>query len=72
MATELYSPMIGKVIELLVKPGDAVEEDEPVLVLEALKMKMPIVAPVNGTLEKFCVEVGQDIETDTVLAIIAE
>ena len=72
MATELYSPMIGKVIEFLVKPGDAVEEDEPVLVLEALKMKMPIVAPVTGTLEKFCVQEGQEVESDTVLAIIAE
>lgn len=72
MAKELRAPMMGKVIEFLVKPGDAVEEDEPVIVLEALKMKMPVGAPVNGKLEKFCVEVGQDVESDTLLAIIAE
>jgi len=45
MATEVHSPMVGKVIELLLKPGDAVEEDEPVLILEALKMKMPVGLP---------------------------
>lgn len=35
-------------------------------------MKMPVGAPVNGKLEKFCVEVGQDVESDTLLAVIAE
>jgi biotin carboxyl carrier protein len=72
MATEVYSPMIGKVVELLVKPGDSVDEDEPILILEALKMKMPVVAPVAGKLDKFLVVPGQDVESDTVLAIIAE
>lgn len=72
MATDVYSPMSGKVVELLLKPGDAVEEDEPVLILEALKMKMPVGAPVTGKLEKYCVKEGQDVESDTVLAIIAE
>lgn len=72
MATEVHAPMIGKVVELLLQPGAAVEEDDPILILEALKMKMPVGAPVGGMLEKYCVEVGQDVESDTVLAIIAE
>jgi biotin carboxyl carrier protein len=72
MATELYSPMTGKVVEFLVKEGDEVEEDEPVLTLEALKMKMPVVAPADGTLKQFCVKEGQDVEGDTVLAIIED
>jgi acetyl-CoA carboxylase biotin carboxyl carrier protein len=62
--------MVGKVVELLVEAGDSVEEDEPVLMLEALKMKMPVVAPADGTLKEFRVKVGDEVESDTVLAII--
>ena len=70
MAEELYAPMVGKVIKVLLKAGDAVEEDEPVLVLEALKMEMPVVSPVDGVIEKICVEAGQEVDSDTLLALI--
>jgi len=70
MATELYAPMVGKVVAFLVEAGSKVEEDEPVLTLEALKMKMPVVAPCDGVLREFCVQVGAEVESDTVLAII--
>jgi len=72
MATEVFAPMQGKVVELLVAEGDEVEEDEPILSLEALKMKIPVVSPADGTVEKFCVQVGQEVEGDTVLALIDE
>ena len=72
MAEELYAPMVGKVIKVLLKQGDEVEEDEPVLVLEALKMEMPVVSPVDGTIEKICVAAGQEVDADTVLALIDE
>jgi acetyl-CoA carboxylase biotin carboxyl carrier protein len=72
MATEVYAPMVGKVIELLVQPGGEVEEDEELLNIEALKMKIPVVAPCDGTLVEFRVQVGDEVESDTVLAIIEE
>lgn len=72
MATEVYAPMQGKVVELLVAPGDQVEEDEPILTIEALKMKISVVAPEDGTLTEFCVTIGQEVESDTVLALIEE
>ena len=72
MATELYAPMVGRVVELLVEAGDEIEEDEPVLTLEALKMKIPVVAPADGTISEICVKVGDDVESDTVLALIDE
>jgi biotin carboxyl carrier protein len=60
------------VLSFLVEPGDVVEEDEPLVMLEALKMEVPVVAPVDGTLQRFCVEVGQSVEADTLLAIIED
>lgn len=70
MATELYAPMVGRVVEVLVEAGDEIEEDEPVLTLEALKMKIPVVSPADGIISEICVKVGDDVESDTVLAVI--
>jgi len=72
MATEVRAPMVGKVVNLLVEPGSKVEEDEPILTLEAMKMEMPIVSPVNGVLKEFLTKVGDQVESDTLLAIIEE
>ena len=72
MATEVYAPMVGKVVNLLVEPGSKVEEDEPILTLEAMKMEMPIVSPVNGVLKEFRIKVGDQVENETLLAIIEE
>ena len=72
MATEVYAPLPGKVVKFLVEEGAKVEEDEPILEIEALKMKMPVVAPCDGVVTKCCVKPGQEIERDTVLAIIGE
>jgi acetyl-CoA carboxylase biotin carboxyl carrier protein len=72
MATEVHAPMVGKVVNLLVEPGSKVEEDEPILTLEAMKMEMPIVSPVNGVLKEFHIKVGDQVESDTLLAIIEE
>ncbi len=70
--TDVYAPMVGKVIELLIAPGEEVEEDEPILLIEALKMKMPVVSPVDGVLDAWYVEAGDDVESDTLLAAIAD
>jgi len=72
MATEVTAPILGRVINFLVEVGDAVEEDEPLLMLEALKMEVPVASPVDGTVEQFCVEQGQSVESGTILAIIQE
>jgi biotin carboxyl carrier protein len=72
VAVEVISPMEGKVLRFLVEVGDEVEEDEPLLMLEAMKMEVPVVAPVDGTIEQFCVEQGQSVESDTVLAILED
>jgi acetyl-CoA carboxylase biotin carboxyl carrier protein len=70
MATEVTVPMVGKIIGLTVKVGDKVEEDDTLATIEAMKMEMPIVAPVGGVIKEIKVAVGQEVEDGTILAII--
>ena len=70
MATEVTVPMVGKIINVTVKVGDKVEEDDQIATLEAMKMEMPIVAPTAGIVKEIKVSAGQEVEADTVLAII--
>jgi acetyl-CoA carboxylase biotin carboxyl carrier protein len=68
MAIEVIAPMVGKVVKVLVEVGQEVEEDEPVLMLEAMKVEMPVVAPEDGTVKAIHVKEGQTVESDMVLA----
>jgi biotin carboxyl carrier protein len=53
-----------------VKVGDRIEENDQVAVLEAMKMEMPIVAPVTGTVKEVSVKAGQEVEAEAVIAVI--
>ena len=70
MATEVTVPMVGKIVNVLCKVGDKVSEDDQIATLEAMKMEMPIVAPASGVIKEIKVTAGQEVDADTVLAII--
>ena len=53
------APMAGKVLEILDKVGEAIAEDDEVIVLEAMKMENSIFAPEGGTVKEIKVNVGQ-------------
>ena len=70
MATEVTVPMVGKIISVQVKVGDQVNENDQIATLEAMKMEMPVVAPVGGAVKEIKVEAGQEIDAETVIAVI--
>ena len=70
MAQNVTAPMVGKIVDIKVKVGDRVQEDDEIAIMEATKMEMPIVAPVSGVIKEILVSVGQTCETDMVLAVI--
>lgn len=67
---KINSPFPGMIKNLLVAEGASVKKDQPVLVLEAMKMDNDITAPCDGTIS-FCVAKGANVETDTILAVIS-
>ncbi len=71
MAQEIVEvPLTGKVIEVIVKPGDTVKEEDTLCVIESMKMENPIVATVSGTIAKIGVAVGQVVKPGDVIAVI--
>ncbi len=67
---EVVSPMVGKIFKVEVKVGDKVAEGDEVVILEAMKMEMPVVSPVDGEVKAINVAVGDAVESDTVIAVI--
>ncbi len=70
MAHNVTAPMVGKIVDIKVKVGDHVKEDDEIAILEAMKMEMPIVAPAGGVVKEIRVSVGQTCETDMVMMVI--
>ena len=68
--SEVKAPMGGKVIDVMVKPGDKVEDGEEVVIIEAMKMEMPIVTEAAGTIKEVNCQAGDTVETDAVLVVL--
>ena len=67
---KVLSPFPGLIKNLLVAEGTAVKKDQPILVLEAMKMDNDITAPCDGVVT-FQVVKGANVESDAVLAVIS-
>ena len=67
---ELRAPMVGRILEVLVAPGAAVGEDDEVLVLESMKMQIPITASRAGTVREVRVTPGATVQEGEVLLVI--
>lgn len=67
---EITAPMGGKVLDVKVKPGDVVNEDDEVIILEAMKMELPVAATGSGTVKEVKCNNGDTIEADSVLVVL--
>jgi biotin carboxyl carrier protein len=64
--------MPGTVIRVLVGPGDEVEARQPLVVIEAMKMETPLVAPYAATVGEVHVAEGDRVGGGTVLVELRE
>ena len=70
MATAVTAPMEGKIFRIIRQVGERVEENELLLVLDAMKMEIEVVAPVTGTISEIHVSEGQHVDSETTLVTI--
>jgi biotin carboxyl carrier protein len=66
----VIAPMPGKVVKLLVKPGDVVREGDGVVVVEAMKMENELKARVAGTIAEIRTQEGTAVNGGDVLVVI--
>ena len=70
MPIEVEAQIAGNVWKIEKKVGDAVQEEDVILILESMKMEIPVEAPCCGTLTEIRVAEGDAIEEGAVLAVI--
>jgi len=71
MATiDLKTDITGSVWKVLKSPGDRVEEDEPILIMESMKMEIPVAAPEPGVVKEILVKEGDTVGDGTVVVRI--
>ena len=64
---ELCAEMSAVVITVLVHAGDAVDRDQPLVVLESMKMEIPVLAEAAGIVRRVCVVPGESVHEGSTL-----
>ncbi len=67
MATEVQAHITGTVWKILVKVGDPVTQDQTLVILESMKMEMPLEAPEAGRVASIAVAEGASVDEGDVL-----
>ncbi len=70
MATEVEAQIAGNVWKIEKRVGDEVAEEEVLIIIESMKMEIPVEAPCAGRIAEIRVEEGENIEEGAVLAVI--
>jgi biotin carboxyl carrier protein len=66
-AKNLKAPMPGMVLDVLIEAGQQVSKNDPLLILEAMKMENIIKAPADGLVSKVTISTGQAVEKNELL-----
>jgi acetyl-CoA carboxylase biotin carboxyl carrier protein len=71
MASEsVKSDITGKVWKIVCAVGDSVEEETPIIIIESMKMEIPVLAPCGGRLAKLLVAEGDDVAEGQEVAVV--
>ncbi|HSR24118.1 MAG TPA: biotin/lipoyl-binding carrier protein [Candidatus Eisenbacteria bacterium] len=68
--TEVRAELVGNVWKVEAREGDEVEEDDILLILESMKMEIPVTAPSSGTVREIRVKEQDVVQEGQVLAVI--
>jgi acetyl-CoA carboxylase biotin carboxyl carrier protein len=67
MSIEIKAPMTGKIVSIVVNLGDKINAEDEVIIMDAMKMEIPVYAPAEGTVKEINVKDGDSVKTDQVL-----
>ena len=72
MAEEIKAHITGTVWKIEVEVGEEVEEEDTLIILESMKMEMPIEAPADGVVKEILIKEGDSVQEDQVVLILEE
>ncbi len=70
MTREVKSEITGKVWKIEAQPGDRIDEDDPILILESMKMEIPVAAPFDCVLVELLVAEEDAVAEGQPVAIV--
>jgi acetyl-CoA carboxylase biotin carboxyl carrier protein len=70
MPEDIKAHITGVVFQVVAHPGDAVSEGDPVIVLESMKMEIPVDSPRSGRVHAIRVQEGQTVQEGEVVAVL--
>ena len=70
MAIEVKAELVGNVWKIEAQAGQQVEMDDTLIILESMKMEIPVTAPVAGTVKEILVKEQDVVKEGQVLAIL--
>ena len=68
---EVRAEMVANVWKVVAAEGDHVEDGDTLVILESMKMEIPVLAEVGGTVSKVSVAVGDVIQAGDLIAVIS-
>lgn len=70
MAEEIHAEMVANVWKVVAKAGDTVEEGDTLVILESMKMEIPVIAESDGVVSQIAVEEGDVVQEGDLIAVI--
>lgn len=70
MSEDVKAHITGVVFQITTTPGDAVAAGDPIIVLESMKMEIPVEAPRAGKVREIMVSEGQTVQEGDTVAVI--
>jgi acetyl-CoA carboxylase biotin carboxyl carrier protein len=70
VAEEIRAEMVANVWKVVVSPGDSVSEGDTLVILESMKMEIPVVAESDGQVARLAVNEGDVVQEGDLIAVI--
>jgi acetyl-CoA carboxylase biotin carboxyl carrier protein len=67
---EVKAELVGSLWKIVTEVGQAVEEDDTLMILESMKMEIPITSPITGTVKAILAREGDVVQEGQTVAIV--
>jgi len=68
--SEVVAEVTGKIWQIQASIGDQIREDDSIMVIESMKMEIPVLATISGRLVEILVKEGDAVESGQVVAVL--